>query len=152
MNTVAALLLTATVVAAQEPPRPLAVVVLPVAIRDSMSAKWSETNRGWDDASDRDAFMPMRPIATPTRAYLGCLTGILSGDTLWVQHLVLKSSLVTQAMPPPTRSLKPIAQSRAQWRRNRSKSEGLDLGGGARFISSTDRNFCTGMISPRPSS
>lgn len=87
MRMAAVLLLLSSTAAGQEPARPLTVVVLPAAIRDSMSAIWSESNRGWDDVTDMSAITPMRNSEKPTRAYLGCLTGYAAGDTLWVRHL-----------------------------------------------------------------
>ena len=80
MKTAAALLLVCGVAAAQEPGRPAAVVVLPAAIRDSMSAIWTTTNRNWDWIPPHT---PSEVVSTaPTRRYAGCVTGSAVGDTL----------------------------------------------------------------------
>jgi hypothetical protein len=82
-----ALRLVCGVAAAQEPDRPFTVVVLPTAIRDSMAAIWTETNRNWDWVSTLNTPGELMSAA-PTRRYLGCLTGSAIGDTLWVSHLI----------------------------------------------------------------
>ena len=51
MRAAAALLLAWSAAAAQEPARPVTVVLLPTAIWDSMSAIWSQSNLNWNDAT-----------------------------------------------------------------------------------------------------
>jgi hypothetical protein len=77
----------------QQPARPFAVVVIPTAIRDSMSAIWTHTNRGWDDASGGSVFAPAPIREKPSRAYFGCLAGKADGDTLRVYHLAPATGL-----------------------------------------------------------
>lgn len=94
MTMAAVLLLLSSAAAGQEPVRPLTVVVLPAAIRDSMSVIWTENNRHWDEAPETNGRMWMAPVARPTELrYMGCLTGHLTGDTLWVTHLVQAAGL-----------------------------------------------------------
>jgi hypothetical protein len=86
VKTAAALLFVWGVAAAQESVRPVAVVVLPAGIRDSMSAIWTANNRHWDWISPN---MPSEVVSTaPTRRYFGCVTGSSVGDTLWVRNLM----------------------------------------------------------------
>ena len=94
MRAAAALLLVWGVAAGQEPVPPLTVVVLPTAIRDSMSAIWTENNRHWNELSDVNTLAQMLGSGKPTqREYLGCLTGYAARDTLWVRHLAPASEL-----------------------------------------------------------
>jgi hypothetical protein len=86
VKTAAALLLVCRVAAAQGPGRPVAVVVLPAGIRDSMSAIWTANNRHWDWIPPNT---PSEVVSTaPTRRYVGCVTGSAVGDTLWVRNLM----------------------------------------------------------------
>jgi hypothetical protein len=87
MRAVAALLLVCSAAAAQEPARRVRVVLLPTAIRDSMSAIWSQSNLNWNEASDASSRTWSMNAVRPTHAYLGCMTGELTGDTLRVLHL-----------------------------------------------------------------
>jgi hypothetical protein len=81
----AALLLVFRIAAAQEPVRPVAVVVLPAAIRDSMFAVWTANNRHWDYIPPNT---PSEVVSNaPTRRYVGCVTGSAVGDTLLVRTL-----------------------------------------------------------------
>jgi hypothetical protein len=94
MNMAAALLLVWRVAAGQERARPLTVVVLTAAIRDSMSAIWTENNRHWDEAPETNTIPPVMPANRPTELrYLGCLAGHVTGDTVWVSHLVPAAGL-----------------------------------------------------------
>jgi hypothetical protein len=94
MKIAAVLLLVCRVAVGQEPARPLTVVVLPAAIRDSMSAIWTENNRHWDEAPETNGRMWTSSVTRPTELrYMGCLTGRLTGDTLWVSHLVPAAGL-----------------------------------------------------------
>jgi hypothetical protein len=86
VKTAAALLLVCGVAVAQEPGRPAAIVVLPAAIRDSMSAIWTTSNRNWDWIPPHT---PSEVMGTaPTRRYFGCVMGSAIGDTLWVRNVV----------------------------------------------------------------
>ena len=71
------------VAAGQEPSRPSPVVVIPSAIRDSMSAIWTANNRHWDWVPEGNVPLELQGAPAPTRRYLGCLTGSAAGDTLW---------------------------------------------------------------------
>lgn len=94
MTPAAVLLLISSVAAGQEPARPLNIVVLPAAIRDSMSAIWTENNRHWNELSGMSTLTQMLGSGNPTqREYLGCLTGYAARDTIWVRHLVLAAGL-----------------------------------------------------------
>jgi len=55
------------------------------------------------------------------------------------------SSIVRNLNTPCGYCLGAMAHQRAQCRRNRSKFDPRDTGRGALFISSIERNFCTGM-------
>ena len=90
----AALLLVSGVAAAQGPTLNFPVVVLPAAIRDSMSAIWTENNRHWNELSGENTLTQMLGTGKPTqREYFGCLTGYDARDTLWVRHLVAAAGL-----------------------------------------------------------
>lgn len=96
MKAVAALMVIASVAAAQDPgpARPPVVVVIPAAVRDSMSAVWTANNRHWDEAPESNTLSPAPPGVRPTELrYLGCLVGHLAGDTLWVSRLALAEGL-----------------------------------------------------------
>jgi hypothetical protein len=82
-----ALLFVGGVATAQAPARPITVVVVPAAIRDSMSAIWRQNNRNWDWVAGPNLPPEMQGATAPTKRYLGCLTGSAAGDTLWVRHL-----------------------------------------------------------------
>jgi len=60
-------------------------VILPLAVRDSMRARWEENNRHWDELSDVNTLTQLLGTGKPTqREYLGCLRGEVSRDTLWI--------------------------------------------------------------------
>ena len=88
MRLVAVLCLVWRLGVAQEPARPITVVVIPAAIRDSMSLLWAQSNRNWNDSSQAAATLSQFAAARPTRAYFGCLTGDVAGDTVLVRHLM----------------------------------------------------------------
>jgi len=73
---------------AQETARPITVVVIPAAIRDSMSVLWSQSNRDWNDSSQVGTRSPQVVAVRPTRAHLGCLAGEVAGDTVLVRQLM----------------------------------------------------------------
>ncbi len=67
----------------------LSVVVLPADLRGLMSALWVENNRHWDELADQNTLTQLLGSGKPTqREYLGCLVGDVSGDTLFIRHLV----------------------------------------------------------------
>ena len=88
MRTAAALILICGVAPGQEPSRPSTVVVLPSAMRDSMSAIWTVNNRHWDWVPNGNTPADLQGFSAPTHRYLGCLTGSPAGDTLWLRHFV----------------------------------------------------------------
>ncbi len=53
-----------------------------------MSAIWRENNRHWDELADVNTLTQLIGTGHPTqREYLGCLTGDVDRDTLWVERL-----------------------------------------------------------------
>jgi hypothetical protein len=73
---------------------PFRAVVLPVALRDSMSAIWKEGNRHWDELADVNTLTQMIGTGHPTqREYLGCLAGRVDRDTLWIERLAPAADL-----------------------------------------------------------
>lgn len=63
-------------------------VVLPAELRGLMSAVWVENNRHWDELADQNTLTQLLGTGKPTqREYLGCLTGEVQGDTLFVRRL-----------------------------------------------------------------
>jgi hypothetical protein len=71
-------------------PRPpvFSGVVLPAELRGVMSAVWVEHNRHWDELADQNTLTQLLGTGKPTqREYLGCLTGEVQGDTLFVRRL-----------------------------------------------------------------
>jgi hypothetical protein len=65
------------------------VVALPADLRGLMSALWVENNRHWDELADQNTLTQLLGSGRPTqREYLGCLTGDVAGDTLFVRLLV----------------------------------------------------------------
>ena len=69
-------------------------VVLPAALRGSMSAVWLENNRHWDELAGLNTLTQALGSARPTqREYLGCLAGEVVRDTLWVRELVAAAGL-----------------------------------------------------------
>jgi hypothetical protein len=70
------------------------VVQLPAALRDSMNTVWAENNRHWDELADQNTLTQLIGTGKPTqREYLGCLTGGVVHDTLFVHHLVSAAHL-----------------------------------------------------------
>ncbi len=64
------------------------VVVLPAKLRGRMSAVWVVNNRHWDELADQNTLTQLLGTGKPTqREYLGCLTGEVQGDTLFVRRL-----------------------------------------------------------------
>ena len=60
-------------------------VLIPGAVRDSMNAIWTRSNRHWNELSEENTLTQMLGAGQPTqREYLGCLRGTLERDTLWV--------------------------------------------------------------------
>jgi hypothetical protein len=73
--------------AAPAPP-PFAAIVLPAALRDTMSAIWMRNNRHWDELRDQNTLTQLLGTGKPTQhEYLGCLVGEVAEDTLFVRHL-----------------------------------------------------------------
>ncbi|MGH7546809.1 MAG: hypothetical protein ACREMM_01385 [Gemmatimonadales bacterium] len=71
-----------------------AVIILPVALRDLMSAVWVENNRHWDELADQNTLTQLLGTGKPTqREYLGCLQGEIARDTLWVRGIVAAAEL-----------------------------------------------------------
>jgi hypothetical protein len=99
MKMAAALILVSHAISGQEPARPRTVVMLPAAIRDSMSLIWSRNNRHWDEVPETNGRTQMLPANWHTELrYLGCLAGHLTGDTLWVTQLVPAANLTQHQM------------------------------------------------------
>lgn len=89
-----ALLLAWSVATGQAPPRPFPVVVIPAALRDSMSMIWTANNRHWNELSGMSTLTQMLGSGKPTqREYLGCLIGYVARDTIWVRHLMRAAGL-----------------------------------------------------------
>jgi hypothetical protein len=94
MRTTVACLLVATVVTRPGANSGVSAVVLPRAIRDSMSAIWTENNRHWNELADVNTLTQMLGTGQPTqREYLACLSGAARRDTLWVRRLVPAADL-----------------------------------------------------------
>jgi hypothetical protein len=69
-------------------------IVIPGASRDSMSAIWKENNRHWDELADVNTLTQLIGTGRPTqREYLGCLTGSVDRDTLWIEGLAPAANL-----------------------------------------------------------
>src|SRR5947208_14976479 len=65
------------------------VVVVSPDLRGLMSALWVENNRHWDELADQNTLTQLLGTGKPTqREYLGCLSGDVAGDTLFVRRLV----------------------------------------------------------------
>jgi hypothetical protein len=63
-------------------------VVLPAELRGAMSALWVANNRHWDELADQNTLTQLLGTGKPTqREYLGCLTGDVTGDTLFIRRL-----------------------------------------------------------------
>lgn len=63
-------------------------VVLPAELRGRMDAIWVENNRHWDELAGQNTLTQLLGTGKPTqREYLGCLTGEVRGDTLFVRRL-----------------------------------------------------------------
>ena len=88
-------LLAVSSTSVQEGPAPrFSIVVLPVAIREMMSAVWAENNRHWDEVAGQNLLTQALGTGKPTqREYLGCLAGEVARDTLWVRALVPAADL-----------------------------------------------------------
>jgi hypothetical protein len=70
------------------------VVILSAELRGTMSALWVENNRHWDELADQNTLTQLLGTGGPTqREYLGCLTGDVAGDTLFVRSLVAAANL-----------------------------------------------------------
>ncbi len=64
------------------------VVALPVGLRGGMSGIWIENNRHWDELADVNTLTQLLGTGRPTQLeYLGCLTGEVVRDTLWVRQV-----------------------------------------------------------------
>ena len=69
-------------------PRLFSGVVLSAGLLDRMSALWLENNRHWDELADQNTLTQLLGIGKPTqREYLGCLSGEVTGDTLFIRQL-----------------------------------------------------------------
>ncbi len=67
---------------------PFAAIVLPAALRDTMSAIWTRNNRHWDELRDQNTLTQLLGTGKPTQhEYLGCLVGEVVNDTLFVRRL-----------------------------------------------------------------
>jgi hypothetical protein len=78
------------------PPRtvPAQAIVIPGALRDSMSAIWKENNRHWDELADVNTLTQLIGTGRPTqREYLGFLTGRVDRDTVWIDGLAPATNL-----------------------------------------------------------
>jgi hypothetical protein len=63
-------------------------VVLPAELRGTMSGLWAENNRHWDELADQNTLTQLLGTGKPTqREYLGCLSGDVTGDTLFIRGL-----------------------------------------------------------------
>lgn len=100
MKAVATALLTCVAVGAGAPwgvsptPPPFAAIVLPAALRDTMSATWQRNNRHWDELRDQNTLTQLLGTGKPTqREYLGCLVGEVVNDTLFVRRLAAAREL-----------------------------------------------------------
>jgi hypothetical protein len=66
-------------------PRPEPAIVLPRAVRDSMSVVFRTFNRNWDQLADLNTMEKMLGTIRPTqREYLGCLIGRVEGGIVHV--------------------------------------------------------------------
>lgn len=66
-----------------------AVVVVPRAIVDSMSAIWARANEGWDKLADLNWMeRNLGTIRATQREFLGCLMGEVRGDTVYIDDWV----------------------------------------------------------------
>lgn len=68
---------------------PLSAHVLAVvsAVWDSMDAVWSRSNEHWNELGDQNTLTQMLGTGKPTQVeYMGCLSGSIIGDTLWVRE------------------------------------------------------------------
>jgi hypothetical protein len=73
---------------------PFNVVVLPAQTRGLMSALWAENNRHWDELSGQNTLTQLLGTGRPTQLeYLGCLTGVVVRDTLFVTRLLKAADL-----------------------------------------------------------
>ncbi len=73
---------------------PFQAIVLPAALRDTMSAIWAENNRHWDELADQNTLTQLLGTGKPTqREYLGCLAGEITRDTLFVRRLTAAAGL-----------------------------------------------------------
>ena len=76
------------------PAPPFSVVVLPAGLRGMMSAVWIQNNRHWDELAGQNTLTQLLGTGKPTqREYLGCLTGEVVNDTLWVRELLSAADL-----------------------------------------------------------
>lgn len=65
------------------------VVFLPAGVRDSMTLLWTRNNEHWDELADVNTLEQMLGTGKPTQhEYLGCLWGVVTRDTLWVEGWV----------------------------------------------------------------
>lgn len=65
------------------------VMVLSRAVRDSMGVVFTRFNEHWDELTDLNTMERMLGTIRPTqREYLGCVQGVLLGDTIWVDGWV----------------------------------------------------------------
>jgi hypothetical protein len=79
------LLLALAGIAMARRPRPEPAIVLPSAVRDSMSAVFRTFNRNWDQLADLNTMEKMLGTIRPTqREYLGCLVGRVDGGIVHV--------------------------------------------------------------------
>lgn len=73
---------------------PFAAIVLPAALRDTMSAIWMRNNRHWDELRDQNTLTQLLGTGKPTQhEYLGCLVGEVANDTLFVRRLAAAREL-----------------------------------------------------------
>jgi hypothetical protein len=69
-------------------------IVIPGALRDAMAVIWKENNRHWDELADVNTLAQLIGTGRPTqREYLGCLTGRVDRDTVWVDGLAPAANL-----------------------------------------------------------
>lgn len=70
------------------------IVGLTPELREKMNAVWIENNRHWDEQADQNTLTQLLGTGKPTQhEYLGCLTGEVRNDTLWVRQLLAAEHL-----------------------------------------------------------
>jgi hypothetical protein len=70
------------------------VVAVSAELRALMSALWVQNNRHWDELGDQNTLTQLLGTGRPTQLeYLGCLSGAVVRDTLFVRGLVAAANM-----------------------------------------------------------